>query len=130
MTTRQDELIRVLSQLAEDLPDPQWVALVDSDGLVVASVPDEPPIEAERFAAMTAVTLSTGQRVLRDIDGGSLLFSSIAGSERQLLTVVIGEDRLLSLELGPEVPVRSTFGALSRNVPKLLRTLQMRISQV
>ncbi len=130
MITRQDELIRVLSQLAEDLPDPQWVALVDSDGFVVASVPEVPPIDAERFAAMTAVTLATGQRVLRDIEGGSLLFSNVAGSERQLLTVVIGKDRLLSLGLGPEVPVRSTFGALSRNVPKLLQTLQKRISQV
>lgn len=128
MTTRQDELIRVLYQLAEDLPDPQWVALVDSDGLVVACVPDEPTIEVDRFAAMTAVTLATGERVLRDIEGGAFLFSNIAGSERQLLTVVLGKDRLLSLGLGPDVPVRSTFGALSRNVPKLLRTLQMRIS--
>ena len=66
MVTRQSELLRVLSKLAEELPDPHWVALVDSDGLVMACVPDEPSVDPEGISAMTAALVITGERVLNE----------------------------------------------------------------
>ncbi|HEY45913.1 MAG: hypothetical protein AMJ88_03775 [Anaerolineae bacterium SM23_ 63] len=126
MVTRQSELLRVLGLLAEELPNPHWVALVDSDGLVVACVPAEPPINPERISAMTAAFVMTGDRVLEEIEGGHYLYSSIAGSTRQLLAVQLSEDRFLSIGLGPEIPPRTTFSLLSRRVPELINALQMR----
>lgn len=126
--TRQSELLRVLGRMAADLPDPEWVALVDNDGLIVACVPADPPVEPDRVSAMTAASLMLGNRVLGEIDGGQLRYASIAGSARQHLTVVVSQERLLSIGIQPEVPAQATFGALSRWVPELLRVLKMRFT--
>lgn len=128
MVTRQSELHRVLGLLANDLPKPEWVALVDQNGLIVACVPPEPPVEAERISAMTAASVAMGERVLREIEGGGLRYASIAGSVRQHLTVVLSKDRLLSIGLRPDVPAQATFAPLGRWVPELIRTLQMRFT--
>jgi predicted regulator of Ras-like GTPase activity (Roadblock/LC7/MglB family) len=130
MVTRQSELLRVLGLLAEELPNPHWVALVDSDGLVVACVPAEPSINPERISAMTAAFVMTGDRVLEEIEGGQYRYSSIAGSKVQLVTVLLSEDRFLSIGIGPEIPPRTTFSLLSRRVPEIMQALQMRFTTV
>lgn len=126
--TRQSELLRVLGEMARELPEPEWVGLVDKDGLIVACVPADPPVEAERISAMTAASVMMGNRVLQEIEGGQMRYASIAGSRRQHLTVVVSPDRLLSIGIRPEVPAQATFGPLSRFIPELLRVLRMRFT--
>ena len=123
MTTRQSELLRVLGQMAEELPDPDWVALLDSDGLIVACIPEDPVVGQDRIAGMTAASIIMAERVLGEIEGGQTRYASIAGSNRQLLTVVLSKDRLLAIGLGPEVPAQATFGSLTRWVPDILAVL-------
>lgn len=124
METRQSELIRVLQGLASELPDPDWVALVDSDGLIMACIPDRPVVGEDRISAMTAASLIMADRVLEEIEGGRLRFASIAGAKRQQLTVALGSERLLSIGLGPEVPAQATFASLTRWVPELIAALK------
>ncbi len=127
MVTRQSELMRVLGSLADELPDPHWVALVDQQGLVMACVPDEPEVDPDGFSAMTAASVMMGERVLGEIDGGQLYYANVAGSNRQLLTVMLSPERLLSIGLGPDVPARATFGPVSKWVPELMQALKKRI---
>ncbi|HET7011022.1 MAG TPA: roadblock/LC7 domain-containing protein [Anaerolineales bacterium] len=127
MLTRQSELQRVLSGLAQDLPDAQWVALVDQNGLVVSCVPAEPPVDPDRIAAMTAASAQTAERVLHEVDGGKMRFANITGSSRQHLTVYLSKDRLLSIGLSPDVAAQATIPMLTRWVPELLRVLKMRL---
>jgi predicted regulator of Ras-like GTPase activity (Roadblock/LC7/MglB family) len=127
VVTRQSELLRVLGRLADELPKPEWVALVDDNGLIVACVPAEPPIDTERISAMAAASVMLGERVLDELEGGNLRYASVAGSVRQNLMVILSKERLLSIGLRPEVPAQATFGALGRWVPELVRTLMMRL---
>ncbi|HLC04127.1 MAG TPA: roadblock/LC7 domain-containing protein [Anaerolineales bacterium] len=115
--------------MAEEIPDPAWVALVDYNGLIVACVPPEPDVELERISAMTAAAVMMGERVLDEIEGGQLRFASIAGAKRQQLTMALSKDRLLSIGLGPEVPAQATFGPVSRWVPELMKALKMRFTR-
>jgi predicted regulator of Ras-like GTPase activity (Roadblock/LC7/MglB family) len=128
MTTRQSALLRILYQLARELPEPLWIALTDSDGLVVACVPENPPVNPEGITAMTAAFVLTGERVLEEIKGGDFRYANISGSTRQLLIVLLGEGRFLSIGLGPGVPPRSTFNLLSKYVPELMQTLKKRFT--
>ncbi len=128
MATRQAELLRVLSGLSQDLPDPLWVALVDHEGLVVSCVPADPPVDEDLISAMTAAMAMMGERVLGEIDGGQLRFASVTGANRQQLIVDLGRGRLLSIGLGPEVTAQSTFRPLTRWVPELLYALDMRFA--
>src|SRR3990170_4678840 len=95
METRQSELIRVLQSLAAELPNPDWVALVDGNGLIMAGIPDQPVVGEDRISAMAAASMIMADRVLEEIEGGRLRFASIAGARRQLLTVALGAERLL-----------------------------------
>jgi len=128
MVTRQSELIRVLETIAEELPDPLWVALVDDDGLLVACVPSQPPVNVDQISAMTAALALTATRVLDEINAEEFRYSSVAGSERQLLLVALDGKRFLSIGLGPDVVVQTTFRPLSRRVAELLKILKMRFS--
>ena len=124
METRQSELIRVLQSLAAELPNPDWLALVDGNGLIMACIPDQPVVGEDRISAMAAASLIMADRVLEEIEGGRLRFASIAGAKRQLLTVALGAERLLSIGLGPEVPAQATFASLTRWVPELIQALK------
>ncbi len=128
MVTRQSELIRVLETIAAELPDPLWVALVDDDGLLVACVPSQPPVNVDQISAMTAALALTSIRVLVEINAEEFRYSNVAGSERQLLLVALDGKRFLSIGLGPDVVVQTTFRPLSRRVNELLKILKMRFS--
>lgn len=125
MPTRKDELDRLLKKLFTELPDPEWVALVDNDGLVVACVPDEIPAPVDAISAMTAAGIMLGNRVTREIEAGELRYVVVAGSERQHLTVSVREDRLLSIGLKPEVAIHTSFRSLGYWLPRILTVLQM-----
>src|SRR4030067_1020258 len=109
METRQSELVRVLQALAAELPNRDGVALVDSNGLIMAPIPDQPVVGEDRLPAMAAASLIMADRVLEEIEGGRLRFASIAGAQRQLLTVALGAERLLSI--GPEAAGRHAAAA-------------------
>jgi predicted regulator of Ras-like GTPase activity (Roadblock/LC7/MglB family) len=126
MVTRQSELLRVLGQLSNELPQPHWVALVDSNGLVMSCVPAAPPVHPDTIAAMTAASAQTSQRVLAEVGGGRLRFVSVTGSKRQHVTVLLKGDNLLSIGFGPEVQMQASFAALSRWVPEVLDVLERR----
>ncbi len=128
MVTRQSELIRVLETIAEELPNPLWVALVDDDGLLVACVPSQPPVNVDQISAMTAALALTAIRVLGEIEAAEFRYSSVTGSDRQLLLVALDGKRFLSIGLGPDVVVQTAFRPLSRRVAELLKILKMRFS--
>lgn len=128
MVTRQSELIRVLETIAEELPDPLWVALVDDDGLLVACVPSQPPVNVDQISAMTAALALTAIRVLGEIEAAEFRYSSVTGSDRQLLLVALDGKRFLSIGLGPDIAVQTAFRPLSRRVAELLKILKMRFS--
>lgn len=124
MTTRQEELLRVLGALADELPNPDWVALVDDNGLIVACIPDSPVVGQDEISGMTAASVIMAERVLAEIDGGRMRYANVAGSKRQLLTVVLSPERLLAIGLGPDVAAQATFASLTKWVPELLAVLK------
>jgi predicted regulator of Ras-like GTPase activity (Roadblock/LC7/MglB family) len=126
MVTRQSELIRVLGGLAKDLPSPHWVALVDENGLIMSCVPAEPEIDTDRISAMAAASVQMGERVLNEIDGGRMRFLSISGARRQVLTLLMRDNHLLSIGMSADVATQSTFAPLSQWVPEVLRVLDRR----
>jgi predicted regulator of Ras-like GTPase activity (Roadblock/LC7/MglB family) len=128
MVTRQSELLRVLGDLAGDLPDPIWVALVDDDGLIMACVPQEPPINPDQISAMTAAAVIMGDRALEEVEGGELRYITISGADRQIMNVAVGEGRWLSIGLLPQVRAQATFAPLSKGMPDVVKILNMRIT--
>ena len=124
--TRQEELERVLGALFGELKKPTWVALVDSNGFIVACFPSDPVVEQERISAMTISAVTTAERVLEEFDGDKFRYMSIVGAARQCMIVMLGKERLLSIGLPPEVQAQSAFGPIRSRIPELLRVLGKR----
>lgn len=128
-TTRQDELIRVMSSLADSLPEVYWITLVDRDGFVLACFPPSPEIHPENIAAMTAALTSTVERILGEIDGGQLRYTSVVGSRRHHIMVLLPESRLLTIGLPPNISPQQTFQPIRKWIPELLSVLKMRFTK-
>lgn len=128
MVTRESELLRILGALAQELPQPKWVSLVDDDGLMIACHPAAPPVSQDRIAGMTAAEVLTSRRLVEEMDAGKLRFVSAMGSQAQILIVGLDRRHFLSIGLEPQVQAQTAFGPLSRWVPEILRTLRMRFS--
>ena len=127
-TTRQDELIRILNSLADSLPEVYWIVLVDQEGLVMACVPPKPEVSPENIAAMTAAMATTVERILGEIDGGQPRYSSVVGSRRHHVTILLPEGRLLTIGLPPDVSPQKTFQPIRQWIPQLLDVLRMRFT--
>jgi predicted regulator of Ras-like GTPase activity (Roadblock/LC7/MglB family) len=128
MATRESELERLLVELAAELPDPLWAAIVDNDGLLIACVPQVPVISPDQIAAMTVTGTVAAKRITGEIEGGSFRFTAVAGSKRQLIVVAMDSKRFLSLGFNPQVQTHQIFGPLSDKVPEILKTLNMNFS--
>jgi predicted regulator of Ras-like GTPase activity (Roadblock/LC7/MglB family) len=128
MVTRESELERLLTELLGELPDPMWGAIIDSDGLIIACVPEAPVISAEQIAAMTVTAAIAAKRIATEIEGGSFRFSAVAGSQRQMVVVAMNSKRYLSLGFVPQVQTHQIFGPLSEKVPEIMKTLNMHFS--
>jgi predicted regulator of Ras-like GTPase activity (Roadblock/LC7/MglB family) len=126
MITRQSELQRVLGSLLDEIGQADWVALVDQNGLMVSSAPAELPLDSDRVAAMTAASAQAAERVLDELEGGTLRFATIAGAKRQHLTVFLSRDRLLAIGLPPEAEPQTVIPFLMHWVPELVRVLKRR----
>jgi predicted regulator of Ras-like GTPase activity (Roadblock/LC7/MglB family) len=128
-TTRQDEIIRILNLLADSLSEVYWVALVDHEGLVMACVPSNPVVNPESIAAMTVILTTTAERILGEIDGGQLRYTSVVGSQRHHVTVMLPEGRFLTLGLPPDISPQMTFQPIRNWIPELLKVLKMRFTK-
>lgn len=124
--TRQDELERILGSLFDELKQPSWVALVDSNGFTIACVPADPIIDQDRISAMTISAVTNAVRVLDELEGENFRYMSIVGAARQCLIVMLGKERLLSIGLPPGVKPQTTFGSIRTRIPDLLQALSRR----
>ncbi|MCF2139766.1 MAG: roadblock/LC7 domain-containing protein [Candidatus Lokiarchaeota archaeon] len=84
-------LLRELMQKIEGLGS---AALVSREGLIVSAVLEE-GISDMHIAAMSAIILSTCERVLMELKKGTLDICIIQGSEGKFLVMQCGEDYII-----------------------------------
>ena len=126
--TRQDELIRVLNSLADDVKLAKWISLVDGDGFVLAGIPPDLEVDQDRISAMAAAIVTTAERALKEIEGGRLRYINLAGSNSQNLIVILNDDRMLSVGLPPDARPQSAFGPILKWVPKIVEVLKRKFT--
>ncbi len=114
---------QTLDGIARQLMGVRWIVWLDSTGLARASFPID--MELDRPSAMGAAVSSLGERVSRELQGGALRYSLIAGENGSHLVVVLDEDNLLLLGLHPQTSIDALLEAV-RDVVKTY-ALQLRL---
>ncbi|MFJ6728490.1 MULTISPECIES: roadblock/LC7 domain-containing protein [unclassified Streptomyces] len=98
-TTRPDPLVEVLTSLRERVVGVHDSVLSTADGLLVAA--DADTVHPESVAALSAATLSLGQRLAHEADGGALRDVTTRCAGRHILIQAVGDRALLTV-LGDE----------------------------
>ena len=123
---QESELDQVLAQLAASLPEVRWIALLNPNGVVKGHFPHELAVDQEdRISAMGAAMCSLGERVSKELDGGDLHYTLVAGQKSLNLLVVLSKGLLLSLGLHPHASPDSVLSVLQKSVGSLLDVLKI-----
>ncbi|MCS7244650.1 MAG: roadblock/LC7 domain-containing protein [candidate division WOR-3 bacterium] len=93
-----------MNQLIRKVPQIRAAAVVNTEGIVIASVL-EGNISEENFGAMSAALLGLGDSVLSEVKGGKLSEIYVKGNEKMILLSKISKDQLLSLSISSDAPL-------------------------
>ncbi|MEZ4385203.1 MAG: roadblock/LC7 domain-containing protein [Nannocystaceae bacterium] len=94
--SRSEKITELLRTLSNGSADIEAAAVVDNDGLLIASaLPAD--IEEERVAAMSAALLGMSERIVRELARGEFSLVMIRGSEGFTIVCRCGEDAVLTL---------------------------------
>ncbi|GAA4806155.1 roadblock/LC7 domain-containing protein [Streptomyces ziwulingensis] len=98
-TAHPDPLVEIMTALRERVMGVHDIVLSTGDGLLVAA--DAATVHPESVAALSAATLSLGQRLAHEADGGALRDVTTRCAGRHVLIQAVGERALLTV-LGDE----------------------------
>jgi predicted regulator of Ras-like GTPase activity (Roadblock/LC7/MglB family) len=93
--SRSQLIIEHLRDMQASSPDIEASALVNVDGLTIASALPQ-SVEEDRVAAMSAAMLSLGERIASELGRGSLEQVYIKGSNGYVLLMSVAENAVLT----------------------------------
>lgn len=114
-----EQLNFVLKTLINDVEGIKSVALVSREGLIVNSILDE-DVSPMHIAAMSAIILSTCERVLLELKRGELDVCIIQGTEGKFIVMECGEDFILVGVLEEEARMDQAFTKMRASVNKII----------
>lgn len=89
------EFIKILKELEDKDPDIEGSVIIRSDGLILASaLPAD--IDSNLAAAMSASIFSVSQRVLKELNRGSIINTIVRGEDGVLMIISVTEDIVLA----------------------------------
>ena len=94
--TRSQHMVELLRDMQTSSPDVEASAVVNVDGLTIASALPR-GVEEDRVAAMSAAMLSLGDRIASELERGSLDQVYIKGAGGYVLIVSIGNEAVLTV---------------------------------
>ncbi len=115
----EEQLNFILKTLMNDIEGVQSVALVSREGLIINSILDD-SVSPMHIAAMSAIILSTCERVLLELMKGELDICIIQGSEGKFIVMECGEDFILVGVLEDEARMDIAFTKMRNTVNKII----------
>ncbi len=94
--SRSEQISKLLKNLSTTTPDIEAAAVVDNDGLMIASaLPGD--VEDDRVAAMSAALLGMSERIARELKRGSFSLVMIRGGDGYTILSRCGPDAVLTV---------------------------------
>lgn len=93
--SKSDQLAKLLKTLSTNTPDVEGAAIIDNDGLMIASALSQ-DLDEDSVAAMSAALLGLGERIVKELDRGNFELVMIRGSSGFTILVRAGEGAVLA----------------------------------
>jgi hypothetical protein len=91
---RTEQISKLLRTLSTTTPDVEAAAVIDNDGLMIASAL-KADIEDDRVAAMSAALLGMSERIVRELRRGTFNLVMIRGTEGYTILTRSGPESVL-----------------------------------
>lgn len=119
---RTDEITRELKALTTNTADIAAAALVDNDGLMMASaMPQE--LDEDSVAAMSAAMLGIGERITSEMNQGEFEMVMLRAKEGYTVLVRCGDDAVLTVLAVKKAKLGLIFLDVKRTAKDLARLL-------
>ncbi|MHA1728823.1 MAG: roadblock/LC7 domain-containing protein [Promethearchaeota archaeon] len=115
----EEQLNFILKSLMKDVEGVLSVALVSREGLIVNSILEE-SVSPMHIAAMSAIILSTCERVLMELMKGDLDVCIIQGTEGKFIVMECGEDFILVCVLEDDARMDIAFTKMRSSVNRIV----------
>ncbi len=125
MDPRVAALTEGLARLNHGELNLRWAAVMDYDGLILASYPPNDQGAIEEAVGATAHILHLGERAQSQVNFGKWRYSLIAGAELQVLVLHLNNEVVLSMGVGSRAQLHRIFSAVREVVPVLIRSLDL-----
>jgi len=122
MISRGEAIANTLKALEAKSPDIEGSAVISTEGLVIASaMPEE--MEEEHVAAISAIVLSLGERIVSELSRGELEQVFTKGKKGYVLIISCGSDALLVIIANQFAKLGMVFLDAKRTSQELMKYL-------
>jgi len=122
LMTRADNITKLIKQLASNTPDVEASAVIDNDGLMIASALAK-DVDDDAVAAMSAALLGIGERIVRELGRGNFEMVMTRGSAGYVILVRCGKDAVLSVLTSASAKIGLIFLDVKRAANDLAKLL-------
>jgi uncharacterized protein len=115
-----------LARLMAELPGVRLAALFTSSGLIRGCWPTI--TDEDRLSAMSAATLSLGERIIKELKLGRLRYALQAGELGTHCVIALNDEVALVLDIHPTASLDSLFSTVQRSLPPICLEMGIQLS--
>lgn len=120
---KADQITKLIKSLSTTTPDVEAAAVIDNDGLVIASALPQ-GIDDDSVAAMSAALLGIGERIVRELGRGNFEIVMIKGDAGYLVLTRTGPDAVLAVLAAKSAKLGLIFLDVTRTAKEVGKLLQ------
>jgi uncharacterized protein len=120
--SRADSITKLIKQLAANTPDLEASAVIDNDGLMIASALAQ-DVDDDAVAAMSAALLGIAERIVKELKRGQFEMVMTKGNEGYVILVRCGRDAVLSVLTTASAKIGLIFLDVKRTAAEVARLL-------
>ena len=120
--SRSEQIAKLVKNLTNTTPDLEGAALIDNDGLMIASALSS-DVDEDSMAAMGAALLGLGDRIVSELDRGDFQMVMLKGSDGIVVMVRSGDNAVLAALASKKAKLGLVFLDVQRTATELARLL-------
>lgn len=120
--SRSANITKLIKNLASTTPDIEASAVIDNDGLMIASALAK-DVDDDAVAAMSAALLGIGERIVRELRRGEFEMVMTKGDQGYVILVRCGREAVLSVLTTPSAKIGLVFLDLRRAAAEVTKLL-------
>jgi len=120
--SRAESITKLIKTLATNTPDVEASAVIDNDGLMIASALGV-GVDDEAVAAMSAAMLGIGERIVRELGRGDFELVMTRGSLGYVIITRCGKEAVLSVLTTNAAKIGLIFMDLRRTAAEVAKLL-------